>query len=88
MTVNEARVESELEAVFVRLRFALHQGPTTSVSVPMQRSSCRERAAPLPGRRLPPPRGADDLVVGFTACSAEQSNNHTFKPIEYEIGRA
>ena len=26
-----------------------------------------------------------DLIVGLTACSAEQSNNHSFKPIEYEI---
>jgi uncharacterized protein len=26
-----------------------------------------------------------DLVVGLTACSAEQSNNYAFKPIEFEI---
>ena len=26
-----------------------------------------------------------DLIVGLTACSAEQSNNYRFKPIEYEI---
>lgn len=26
-----------------------------------------------------------DLIVGLTACSAEQSNNYTFKPIQYEI---
>lgn len=26
-----------------------------------------------------------DLIVGLTACSAEQSNNHTFKPIHYRI---
>lgn len=26
-----------------------------------------------------------DLVVGLTACAAEQSNNGTFKPISYEI---
>lgn len=26
-----------------------------------------------------------DLVVGLTACSAEDSNNGTFKPIHYEI---
>ena len=26
-----------------------------------------------------------DLIVGLTACSAEQSNNFRFKPIEYEI---
>ena len=26
-----------------------------------------------------------DLIVGLTACSAEQSNNHKFKPIDYEI---
>jgi uncharacterized protein len=26
-----------------------------------------------------------DLIVGLTACSAEQSNNHSFKPIQYEI---
>lgn len=27
-----------------------------------------------------------DLVVGMTACSAEMSNNYSFKPIGYEIG--
>lgn len=26
-----------------------------------------------------------DLVVGLTACSAEQSNNYSFKPIDYEV---
>lgn len=26
-----------------------------------------------------------DLIVGLTACSAEQSNNFSFKPIDYEI---
>lgn len=26
-----------------------------------------------------------DLIVGLTACSAEQSNNYSFKPIEYEL---
>ncbi len=26
-----------------------------------------------------------DLVIGLTACSAPQSNNGTFKPIEYEV---
>ncbi|MBC7658974.1 MAG: urea carboxylase-associated family protein [Chitinophagaceae bacterium] len=26
-----------------------------------------------------------DLIVGLTACSAEQSNNRSFKPIEYQI---
>lgn len=26
-----------------------------------------------------------DLIVGMTACSALQSNNHAFKPIHYEI---
>ncbi|CAM3833212.1 Urea carboxylase-associated family protein [Pontibacter korlensis] len=26
-----------------------------------------------------------DLIVGLTACSAEQSNNYAFKPIQYEI---
>lgn len=26
-----------------------------------------------------------DLIVGLTACSAEDSNNHTFKPIHYEV---
>ncbi len=26
-----------------------------------------------------------DLIVGLTACSAEQSNNYSFKPIEWEI---
>jgi hypothetical protein len=27
------------------------------------------------------------LVVGATACSAEKSNNHAFKPIALEIFR-
>lgn len=26
-----------------------------------------------------------DLIVGLTACSAEDSNNGSFKPIHYEI---
>ncbi|HLQ98734.1 MAG TPA: urea carboxylase-associated family protein [Sphingobacterium sp.] len=26
-----------------------------------------------------------DLIVGLTACSAEQSNNYSFKPIHYEL---
>ncbi len=26
-----------------------------------------------------------DLIVGLTACSAEQSNNFSFKPIQFEI---
>lgn len=26
-----------------------------------------------------------DLIVGLTACSAEQSNNYRFKPIEYAV---
>lgn len=30
-------------------------------------------------------RAEMDLVVGLTACSAEQSNNYRFKPIGYEI---
>ncbi|AWN37414.1 DUF1989 domain-containing protein [Methylobacterium radiodurans] len=28
----------------------------------------------------------EDLIVGLTACSALQSNNYAFKPIQYEIG--
>lgn len=28
---------------------------------------------------------AMDLIIGMTACSALQSNNHAFKPIHYEI---
>jgi uncharacterized protein len=30
-------------------------------------------------------RAAMDLIVGLTACSAEMSNNYSFKPIAYEI---
>lgn len=30
-------------------------------------------------------RAEMDLIVGLTACSAELSNNGTFKPIGYEI---
>lgn len=29
----------------------------------------------------------EDLIIGLTACSALQSNNGTFKPIQYEIER-
>lgn len=30
-------------------------------------------------------RAERNLLVGLTACSAEKSNNHSFKPIDYEI---
>ncbi len=30
-------------------------------------------------------RAEQDLIIGLTACSALQSNNYAFKPIEYEI---
>jgi uncharacterized protein len=30
-------------------------------------------------------RAEMDLVIGLTACSAPQSNNHAFKPIEYLV---
>lgn len=30
-------------------------------------------------------RAETDLLVGLTACSAEKSNNHRLKPIDYEI---
>jgi hypothetical protein len=30
-------------------------------------------------------RAAEDLIVGLTACSALQSNNGSFKPIDYRI---
>ena len=30
-------------------------------------------------------RAERDLIVGLTACSAEKSNNHSFKPIDYQI---
>jgi len=30
-------------------------------------------------------RAAEDLVIGLTACSALQSNNGSFKPIDYRI---
>lgn len=30
-------------------------------------------------------RAEMDLVVGITACSAEKSNNHRWKPIEFEV---
>lgn len=26
-----------------------------------------------------------DMIIGLTACSAEQSNNHSFKPITYQV---
>lgn len=31
-------------------------------------------------------RAEQDLIVGMTACSAEDSNNGSFKPIHYQIG--
>jgi uncharacterized protein YcgI (DUF1989 family) len=30
-------------------------------------------------------RAEMDLAVGITACSAEKSNNHSFKPIDLEV---
>ncbi|WP_370875362.1 DUF1989 domain-containing protein [Methylobacterium amylolyticum] len=30
-------------------------------------------------------RAETDLIIGLTACSALQSNNYAFKPIQYEI---
>jgi len=30
-------------------------------------------------------RAMENLVIGLTACSAPQSNNGSFKPIDYEI---
>lgn len=33
-------------------------------------------------------RAETDLIVGLTACSAGQSNNFSFKPIDYEISDA
>jgi len=30
-------------------------------------------------------QAAIDLIIGLTACSAPQSNNYAYKPIEYEI---
>ncbi len=30
-------------------------------------------------------RAEMDLIVGLTACSAEMSNNYSFKPIEFEV---
>ena len=30
-------------------------------------------------------RAEMDLIVGVTACSAEKSNNHSFKPIDLEV---
>ena len=33
-------------------------------------------------------RAEMDLLIGLTACSAELSNNYSFKPIDYEIVRA
>ena len=30
-------------------------------------------------------RAAEDLIIGLTACSALQSNNGSFKPIDYRI---
>jgi uncharacterized protein YcgI (DUF1989 family) len=33
-------------------------------------------------------RAAEDLVIGLTACSALQSNNGSFKPIDYSVSDA
>lgn len=31
-------------------------------------------------------KACEDVIIGLTACSALQSNNGSFKPIQYEIG--
>ncbi|ABD06328.1 conserved hypothetical protein [Rhodopseudomonas palustris HaA2] len=33
-------------------------------------------------------RAEMDLIIGLTACSALQSNNYAFKPIDYRVDRA
>lgn len=33
-------------------------------------------------------RAERDLVIGLTACSAEMSNNYSFKPIDYQISNS
>lgn len=30
-------------------------------------------------------RAAEDLIIGLTACSALQSDNGSFKPIDYRV---
>ncbi len=32
-------------------------------------------------------KAREDVIIGLTACSALQSNNGSFKPIHYEIGK-
>ena len=52
--------------------------PTGAIAVLPPRSRAGERIVL---------RAEMDLIVGLTACSAEQSNNYAFKPIDYGIVR-
>jgi uncharacterized protein YcgI (DUF1989 family) len=64
-------------------------GPTFNIFMNVAIDGASGKIAVLPPRS----RGGDaivfeaamDLIVGLTACSAEQSNNYSFKPIRYEI---
>ncbi|SOB87771.1 hypothetical protein SAMN06297144_2907 [Sphingomonas guangdongensis] len=51
-------------------------GATGAISVDPPRSRAGDRIAFV---------AKMDLIIGLTACSALQSNNGSFKPIEYEI---
>ncbi|PTA67554.1 DUF1989 domain-containing protein [Deinococcus arcticus] len=80
-----------LVAAFAPYGIAPDQIPTTLNIFMNVRVDERGRVVIAPplsraGQRLEL-RAEMDLVVGLTACSAEGSNNGTFKPIDYQIIR-
>lgn len=83
---------SNLVSAFAPYGIAPDQIPTTLNIFMNVRVDERGRVVIAPplsraGQRLEL-RAEMDLVVGLTACSAEGSNNGTFKPIDYQIIRA
>ena len=72
-----------------RYGIAEHQIPTTFnvfMNVDVDRSGALTIGPPLSqAGDFIDLRAEQDLVVGVTACSAEKSNNHRFKPIDLEV---
>ena len=72
-----------------RYGIAEHQIPTTFnifMTVDVDRSGALTTGPPMSrAGDFIDLRAEQDLVVGVTACSAEKSNNHRFKPIDVEV---
>ena len=72
-----------------RYGIAEHQIPTTFnifMNVDVDRSGALTIGPPMSrAGDFIDLRAEQDLVVGVTACSAEKSNNHRFKPIDVEV---